>query len=43
MPAGLFERWKQVRNEAQAAQDWQRNPQEAVSAGRRFELEDFSP
>jgi hypothetical protein len=43
MPAGLFERWKQVPNEAQDARDWQQNPREAVSAARRFELEDFSP
>jgi len=43
MPAGLLERWKQVQNEAQAAQDSMRNPAEAVSMAPRFELEDFSP
>jgi len=43
MPAGQFERWTQVRNEAQAAQDWQQNLREAVSMAPRFELEDFSP
>jgi hypothetical protein len=43
MPPGLFERWTQVPNEAQAAQDSKQNRREAVSMAPRFELEDFSP